>query len=83
MIPGSGLHSELGFSKKIMFVLYKITDKCLQLIWVGILLCEWLTVSQVEVVGCACRPQAHSVHCVVHVSRDWRVVRHGKDNLYH
>ncbi len=65
-----------------MFVLYKITRKCLQLIWVGILLCEWLTVSQVEVVGCTCRPQAHSVHCVVHVSRDWRVVRHGKNHLH-
>lgn len=40
-----------------------------------------LTVSQVEVVGRAGRPQPHGVHGVVHVSGDGRVVRHRQHHL--
>lgn len=40
-----------------------------------------LTVSQVEVIGRAGRPQPHGVHGVVHVSGDGRVVRHCQHHL--
>lgn len=40
-----------------------------------------LTVSQVEVVGSAGRPQPHGVHRVVHVAGDGCVVRHRQHHL--
>lgn len=40
-----------------------------------------LTLLEVEVIGCFCRPQPHSVHSVVLVSWHWRVIWHSKDNL--
>lgn len=40
-----------------------------------------LTLLEVEVIGCFCRPQPHGVYSVVLVSWHWCVVRHSKDNL--
>lgn len=40
-----------------------------------------LTLLEVEVIGCFCRPQPHSVHSVVLVSWHRCVIWHSKDNL--
>lgn len=40
-----------------------------------------LTLLEVEVIGCFCRPQPHGVYSVVLISWHWRVIRHRKDNL--
>lgn len=91
-VPGCSSYHHSFFFRLFFLILSSPESWCCKLnrnghagpakvFWVEREVSPVLTVSQVEVIGRAGRPQPHGVHGVVHVSRDGRVVRHCQHHL--